>query len=152
MPRLVAASISITSTAFPARISVQDSQMPQGSATGLSDERQFNAAARMRATVVFPMRRLFMLGTAKADSRSLREDRRPRLSLEQSSTGCASDPSRGRGGERAGPVCDLSRWRWRNSPRHTRKIKKLVHGGKRGGRAPICVAIGKRGNVEALFN
>ena len=35
MPRFVAASISITSTAFPARISVQDSQMPQGSGVGL---------------------------------------------------------------------------------------------------------------------
>ena len=35
MPRLVAASISITSTALPARESrVQESQTPQGSATG----------------------------------------------------------------------------------------------------------------------
>jgi hypothetical protein len=51
------ASISITSTALPARISVHDSQIPQGSATGLSDERQFKAAARIRATVVFPIPR-----------------------------------------------------------------------------------------------
>src|SRR6185437_3024401 len=35
MPRLVAASISMTSTEFPARISVQESHTPQGSATGL---------------------------------------------------------------------------------------------------------------------
>src|SRR5882762_1980638 len=55
MPRLVAASISRTSTALPARISVQDSQIPQGSATGWSAERQFSAMARIRATVVFPM-------------------------------------------------------------------------------------------------
>ena len=54
IPRLVAASISMTSTALPARISVHDSHTPQGSATGLSEDRQFRAAARMRATVVLP--------------------------------------------------------------------------------------------------
>ena len=34
MPRLVAASISMTSTELPERISVQASQVPQGSAAG----------------------------------------------------------------------------------------------------------------------
>jgi ribulose-5-phosphate 4-epimerase/fuculose-1-phosphate aldolase len=38
MPRLVAASISITSTALPARISVQLSQTSQGSAVGRFSE------------------------------------------------------------------------------------------------------------------
>ena len=61
MPRLVAASISMTSTALPARISVQASQMPQGSAWGVQAEPivrwQFSAMARMRAMVVLPMPR-----------------------------------------------------------------------------------------------
>ena len=36
MPRLVAASISITSTELPARTSTHDSHTPQGSGVGLS--------------------------------------------------------------------------------------------------------------------
>ena len=61
MPRLVAASISMTSTALPARISVQDSQTSQGSAVGRAAVpmglRQLRAMARMRAMVVLPMPR-----------------------------------------------------------------------------------------------
>ena len=58
---LLAASISITSTAFPALISVQLSHTSHGSAVGLSADpiafRQFKAIARMRAIVVFPITR-----------------------------------------------------------------------------------------------
>ena len=61
MPRLVAASISMTSTELPERISVQDSQTLQGSAVGRTSEpmalRQLSAMARMRAMVVLPMPR-----------------------------------------------------------------------------------------------
>ena len=61
MPRLVAASISMTSTALPARTSVQDSQVSQGSTVGRAAEpmglRQLRAMARMRAMVVLPIPR-----------------------------------------------------------------------------------------------
>ena len=61
MPRLVAASISMTSTELPARISMQDSQTSQGSAVGRTalpmGLRQLSAQARMRAMVVLPMPR-----------------------------------------------------------------------------------------------
>ena len=46
MPRLVAASISMTSTALPARISVQESQMPQGSGVGRSARADLVAAVQ----------------------------------------------------------------------------------------------------------
>src|SRR5438309_2178667 len=48
MPRFVAASISITSTARPSRTSTHESHVPQGSATGFSAERQFSAIADAR--------------------------------------------------------------------------------------------------------
>ena len=61
MPRLVAASISITSTALPWRISMQESQTPQGSGVGRLSRADFGAAvqrlATMRAMVVLPMPR-----------------------------------------------------------------------------------------------
>src|ERR1700686_556492 len=49
--------------------------------------RQDGVAHEPEEMIIQPMRQLFMLGTAQADSRSLREDRRPRLSIERSSTG-----------------------------------------------------------------
>jgi hypothetical protein len=61
MPRLVAASISMTSVALPWRISMQESQTPQGSGVGRwrvpISVRQFRAWATMRAMVVLPMPR-----------------------------------------------------------------------------------------------
>src|SRR5205823_4603460 len=55
MPRFEAASISITSTAPPAAISMQLAHTPQGWLVG--PEMQFRHRARMRATVVFPVPR-----------------------------------------------------------------------------------------------
>ena len=55
MPRLEAASISITSTAPPAVISRQLAHTPQGVAVG--PLMQFRQRARMRATVVLPVPR-----------------------------------------------------------------------------------------------
>ena len=55
MPRLEAASISITSTEPPAAISLQLAHTPQGWLVGPFT--QFRQRARMRATVVLPVPR-----------------------------------------------------------------------------------------------
>ena len=55
IPRLLAASISITSGAAPLAISVQTSQSPQGSPSFAFG--QFSALAKMRAMLVLPVPR-----------------------------------------------------------------------------------------------
>jgi hypothetical protein len=55
IPRLEAASSSITSSERPAAISVHDVQRPQGSPS--SGAAQLRALARMRAVEVFPVPR-----------------------------------------------------------------------------------------------
>src|ERR1700712_2344433 len=58
MPRLLAASISMTSMSSPRAIAVHELHLPQGLGVGASNFSQFSALARMRAIDVLPTPRV----------------------------------------------------------------------------------------------